>query len=1052
MKLSKVNIERLGSRQNLSLNGLSDRVTVVVDSQADNNDLARFLSGTFFGINPVQVDRNHWATSEPAGWIEVDCGGHSYRISRPSLDPHQSLLVTPLDSATRSPGLGLPREIDQEMFENFFCWEPLQRRSLSSMATLLRRKFDRHSQPDRLTSVAGVVDRPSVETRRRDELRRRLAELTAAKDSLIRELVSTSRPSQTNCILVQEQLVDLSAQIEQCNARIRAANSRRDLLDQQIFEMERRPNTSVPIAPSAPTPNLSDEVALLYGRLDEIDCQWRLWRDVQQVIQKRRVEIRDELSQTIELSQDSADHPFHRIRETIRSLESRLVDAEIRRGLEALSNELGQQFRQDRHRTAAAELKQLRNCYNDLEEGVKKLLRRRHSIIEQIHGLDSEGAELVLRGNQQFCALAQHEGYYRARRLFASPTIPFPQPLAPQVVHASDVWQLESLRQQRNDVHADTTNAEVELRRLVSERDIVVDQSNQFLASERELRKQLERVETDLRRESAEYQSIRELPNDPPRNVVTKLTRIFQRASQHLKKLTGGQWIGLNSTDNAAAFAVTNGSGLSTSVERLDRCAQNQIAFSLCLAVVSHFRERGDSLPMVLAEIEEFAVGIGNVALASLLDECLAAGQQIIVTVRRAADAAVFAALQPNVIELSEAKSTVLPWGGTLTLADSHTFREPIAKPIPQSWIAPAFSRARPEPVRESSAEPLYQFPINRSGYADRAWNAVTSAKPEIAASGPSGLSLSSLLRDTGAFAPMEIAALDRCRIRTIDELLDTDVESIAHTLEESHITPTQIRSWQACCWLLICVPDMAIGDAQVLVECGIATPEQLEEVRGEMLLRKLGEHLSATGRSAAISRYNVDRINGWMRSLARTRPTWKQLNRRPTQPTLAAVVNNEFPGHRTEETSREAMRYHLNLNDAVDAAPSIGAKVYQQLVQIGVRTVHDFLNRASGDLSRQLDNRRISSETIAQWQQQARIACSIPNLRRHDAQILVAIGITEPQKLAAMNASELFDTVNRFVRSKAGMRMLRSGKKPDLAEVTDWIRWARNTRSLQAA
>jgi hypothetical protein len=135
-----------------------------------------------------------------------------------------------------------------------------------------------------------------------------------------------------------------------------------------------------------------------------------------------------------------------------------------------------------------------------------------------------------------------------------------------------------------------------------------------------------------------------------------------------------------------------------------------------------------------------------------------------------------------------------------------------------------------------------------------------------------------------------------------------------------------------------------------------------------------------------------------------------------------------------------------------VDAAPSIGSRVVQQLGQIGIRTVRDFLNRAPEDIARDINNRRISAETIRLWQQQARIACSVPNLRRHDAQILVACGISEPEKLAAMTPAPLFEQVDQFLRSKAGSRLIRSGKKPDIAEVTDWIRWAQQTRSVQAA
>jgi hypothetical protein len=244
------------------------------------------------------------------------------------------------------------------------------------------------------------------------------------------------------------------------------------------------------------------------------------------------------------------------------------------------------------------------------------------------------------------------------------------------------------------------------------------------------------------------------------------------------------------------------------------------------------------------------------------------------------------------------------------------------------------------------------------------------------------------------------------------------------------------------------------------------------------------------------------------MRSLARTRPEWKRLSRRGGPPALPSSLPPTFasnapePGETTEswgdrgyrlppnrwdpgdkspshaaavrspqrqapgenarpasatplranQESSEPMRYHLNLNDSVDAAPSIGARVFEQLVQIGVRTVGDFLKRPAAEIAGGMNNRRITAETIREWQQQARIACSIPNLRRHDAQILVACGITDPQMLLSANPRDLFETVARFADSKAGIRLLRSGKKPDLAEVNDWIRWARHTRPLQAA
>jgi hypothetical protein len=145
-------------------------------------------------------------------------------------------------------------------------------------------------------------------------------------------------------------------------------------------------------------------------------------------------------------------------------------------------------------------------------------------------------------------------------------------------------------------------------------------------------------------------------------------------------------------------------------------------------------------------------------------------------------------------------------------------------------------------------------------------------------------------------------------------------------------------------------------------------------------------------------------------------------------------------------------MRYHLKPSDSVDAAPSIGPRVVEQFAKLGIRTVADLLSRPAAEIANGMENRRIGEKAVAEWQQQARMATSVPNLRRHDAQILVACGISQPEQLAAMNSSELLDRVEQFAQSKPGTRMFRTATKPDLNEVANWIRWARQRTAVQAA
>ena len=72
--------------------------------------------------------------------------------------------------------------------------------------------------------------------------------------------------------------------------------------------------------------------------------------------------------------------------------------------------------------------------------------------------------------------------------------------------------------------------------------------------------------------------------------------------------------------------------------------------------------------------------------------------------------------------------------------------------------------------------------------------------------------------------------------------------------------------------------------------------------------------------------------------------------------------------------------------------------------------------------------------------------------MRGHDAQILVALGVTDAEELAASDPQELWTLVEPFVETKEGKRIIRNGKTPDLEEVTEWIQWAQASRQLSAA
>jgi hypothetical protein len=88
----------------------------------------------------------------------------------------------------------------------------------------------------------------------------------------------------------------------------------------------------------------------------------------------------------------------------------------------------------------------------------------------------------------------------------------------------------------------------------------------------------------------------------------------------------------------------------------------------------------------------------------------------------------------------------------------------------------------------------------------------------------------------------------------------------------------------------------------------------------------------------------------------------------------------------------------------------------------------------------------------IRQWQQQSQLVCRVPDLRGHDAQMLVAAGITSPERLAKSVPAKLYEEIRVLAESGQGKRMLRGASAPDLDEVRLWVESAGLCRPLAAA
>ena len=67
------------------------------------------------------------------------------------------------------------------------------------------------------------------------------------------------------------------------------------------------------------------------------------------------------------------------------------------------------------------------------------------------------------------------------------------------------------------------------------------------------------------------------------------------------------------------------------------------------------------------------------------------------------------------------------------------------------------------------------------------------------------------------------------------------------------------------------------------------------------------------------------------------------------------------------------------------------------------------------------------------------------PGLRGHDAQILVGAGIRSAKALAEASARDVFKAATGFLNSEDGANVVSEKYRPDMDEITQWIRAAQD-------
>ena len=562
------------------------------------------------------------------------------------------------------------------------------------------------------------------------------------------------------------------------------------------------------------------------------------------------------------------------------------------------------------------------------------------------------------------------------------------------------------------------------------------------------------------------------------RQVVTRLKEqnsasALEIAGPWLRQLTDGECQRLLTNDAGTDVLIeTTTSPVPLRISHLSRGTQHQLALVLRLALLEAHAPKSGRLPLIIDDVFITSDDARGAAAADLIREVVSRGQQVMMLT-----------CQNDV-------------RGLLTVRGAHVYSltadTPDSQPVevPEtSLVFKAFNGAAEEFPGE-----LEDTIVNDDD--DSHW--LFYVEPEHPVSELSGLAVS------------ELNALRAAGIETIDGLLLCLIPEAHDRIQSAgfFITDERLQALQMQAEMTVSVPMLRQRDAELLIASGIGSARQLSKLRPEAThelvsrfqqsdsgLRFLrngmtideqqaiswnrwalhARSLERARTSAAARRERGERSRGILSSAQRIRARVSsqrdrtrrggQTQRKMARPSVSSdsrrrraerserrLRSRHDAEHTRGETQTPSLKFYLQRSSNVEAAPSISPRTAERLARVGVQTVDDLLTCDADTVSTLLDNQRITPSVVEQWKSQATLVCTIPRLRGHDAQILVACGKNEPLEIHEMSPEQLYALVQPFCDTTEGARIIRGGRKPDLQEVTNWIAWAGQSRELQAA
>lgn len=1091
MQLSRITIDGFGVLAGVRLNHLTSGVNVFYGSNGSGKTtVLQFVGGVLSGFEAAQQQRllPPLKGGRPGGSLEAHIGQSACEIIRYYRPGHPDTLAVRTEADHPELAVAvrkLLQRVDADLVRTVLMASGPEVHSLERLVQRARRDgIEMRTQQDEATWITERIQ--AVESERDGLLGATpstsgIADLERMLEELGQQIAATKsqqqqRDSQWSAELqkVEDQLAQATAAANRLHEQLQVAQSELTELQDRCWN---RPELSIaPQADSAPIETIATELS---EEVNEIDVRIRNAQQVLRDLATSRMKLSlacvdgvgadapdlqtllDRQRQSV-TAMEQQSHRLGKLMAQLADLRSDLCQCDVlrtdvRQAVQTLQQQVSllcqefsrQQVAHDRW-TLLAQREGVDRCELELTREIQRLRARRDQLIHDRSPALATRLHNRTSDERQHCECDDHSTFVNTlgassvdRERFESRTVcntnerheeaQRQQKLAAQSVELFQQWQ-------------SSQNRVCQLRSRLAE---LQQQAIKFADDDSltTLRQQAASIEQRLADAREQWQSLtmlRAVLQKTQQKLTTEsVPPVIQNASQLLRQMTNGRYIGFRFDETRDDLMIVSEHDSELPDHALSRGTFEQAALSLRLALWQEYRHRGIEMPLILDEVLSDSDEARLAAVVrTVIDFCGDNGQIVFLTCQ-----------EPLLQAFEAAGVSIRSLPGSERIIRKRTTSELDVAPTPvelQDQQAGMLDRIQPD-------EPYWL-------QTDSAVGLVPSLAEQMA-------------RRIGSIG-----------VRTVGNLIELDPENTEIPLDSLQISASKLRMWQAEARLLCCVPDLTARDAQVIVLCGIMSPAELAEADADDLLRRLrrlreGDREYATngwlskhdvwptrahfvkwigcGRRARSYRQAFDWANRRFDSAHDAdrlhRPHFSHSSRgnRDSVPSSARQPKQTVKLHTVPESEvaqDEELKFYLNMDSPVVDAPGIGPRTAERLSKVGVNVVADLVHRDAAELSRKLKNRRLTEQVIHDWQLQAVLVCRIPELRGHDAQVLVACGFTDVEELAASQPESVFRVIRPFVNSSKGQRLLRSAKTPDLQEVTGWIEFARQSRKLKAA